>query len=194
MTRPGLGRLGRFAIAWLVLLAVAAWPFAFVGRGYRLLVGGAVNGLIFHSPTAPSVARLTPDARPDHAWYLKTTVSQRTTGKVEGQFDVDVYQAFYLPTAVFIALTLAGRLTLGGKRAVLKLLLGIVLLQLRGWLRFIALERALSGISYGPVDLLLLLANRSLVAPLAMAFVLPLILWFALFRRSLVPLRDANER
>jgi len=36
------------------------------------------------------------------------------------------------------------------------------------------------------------LVNESLLAPLGMTFALPLLLWFALFRKSLVQPRDAS--
>jgi len=185
MIKPGTRTILRFTILFLVLFALLAWPFAFVGRGYRFAVGGAINGLILEERTTSAMVRLVPNEQPGFEWYVITTILNPTTKSVESQFDVDVYQAFYLPTAVFVALTLAGRYTWGGRRVVLKLLVGVFLFQLRGSLRFIALERAIAGIEYGFVDLVLLLVNRSLVAPLGMAFALPLLLWFGLSRRSL---------
>jgi len=185
MSKPGTRAILRFALLFLVLFALLAWPFAFVGRGYRFAVGGAINGLILGERTNSAMVRLVPNQQPGFEWYLITTILSPTTGTVESQFDVDVYQAFCLPTAVFVALTLAGRYAWGGNRFVSKLLVGILLFQVRGSLRFIALERAVAGIEYGSVDLVLLLVNRSLVAPLGMAFALPLLLWFGLYRRSL---------
>ena len=186
MLETGKLRLRRFVLIFLPLLLVLLWPFPLVGRGYRFLLSGTVNGLVFDPTLTPSVVRLVPNPRPGSGWYLITAVWNKTTNSLESQFDVDVYQAFYLPTAVFIALTLAGRFTWGGRRLVPKLLIGVFLFQLRGSLRFIALERAIAGVRYGSVDLLLILVNRSLVAPLGMAFALPLLLWFGLFRASLV--------
>ena len=177
----------RFALLFLLVFAVLAWPFPLIGRGYRGMVSSAVNGLVF-DPTLPrTVVQLVPNQRPGFDWYLTTAVWNQNTRSVESQFDVDVYQAFWLPTAVYIALTFAGRFAWGGKRLVLKLLIGILLFQVRGCLRFIALERAVAGLEYGLVDLLLLLVNRSLVAPLGMAFALPLLLWFGFFRGSFIP-------
>jgi hypothetical protein len=191
MIKSGARTILRFSILFLVLFALLAWPFTFLGRGYRFAVGGAINALILGERNTSAMVRLVPNEQPGFEWYLITKILNPTTKSVESQFDVDVYQAFCLPTAVFAALTLAGRYTWGGQRVVLKLLVGIFLLQLRGSLRFVALERALAGIEYGFVDLVLLLLNRSLVAPLGMAFALPLLLWFGLSRRSLA--RAANR-
>jgi hypothetical protein len=108
------------------------------------------------------------------------------------RFPVDIHQVFYLPTILFAALTFVGKYTWGGKRVFVKLLVGITLFQLRPLVPFIARERMVVGLSHGGVfDLVLLLVNRSLVAPLGMAFALPLLLWLLLFRRSLV--RGATE-
>ncbi|MGB8299035.1 MAG: hypothetical protein WCG85_26690 [Polyangia bacterium] len=184
-------RLLRFAVLFLLLFALLAWPFPFVGRGYRSFVSSAVDGLVFSSAHT-HVARLVPNQRPGFAWYLTTEVWNQVSKSVEAHFDVDVHHSFCLPTAVFIALTLAGKFTWGARRIVLKLLIGILLLQLLGAVRFIALERSIAGIQFGAVDLFLMLVNRSLAAPLGMAFAVPLILWFGLFRKSFLQAWDGS--
>ena len=193
MTTRGQRGPFRFAMLFLPLFAVLAWPFPSIGRGCRFLVCGAINGMIMNSTRTSRVARLVPDQRSGFEWHCVVAVWNQTTRSVEEQFPVDVHQVFYLPTSVFIALTLAGKYTGGSKRVVLKLLIGMALIQLRSTLPFIARERIVVGIAQdGLFDLLLFLVNRSLVAPLGMAFALPLLLWFGLFRRSLV--RGTNER
>ena len=176
----------RFAALFFISFAVLAWPLSFHGRAYRFLVSSAVNGVVFTSAEPPGMARLVPDRRPGFEWYLTATIPRPSGPLAESHFDVDVYQAFCLPTAVLVALTLAGSSAPRGKRVLLKLLSGILVLQLRGSVRFIALERALAGIDYGSVDLVLLLVNRSLVAPLGMAFAFPLLLWIGLFRPTFI--------
>ena len=181
-TTTGKRQQVRFAALFFISFAVLAWPLSLHGRAYRFLVASAVNGVIFNSAASAGMARLVPNRRAGFEWYLTAAISSPSGPLAESQFDVDVYQAFCLPTAVFVALTLAGSSAPRGKRVLLKLLSGILVLQLRGSVRFIALERALAGIDYGAVDLVLLLVNRSLVAPLGMAFAFPLLLWIGLFR------------
>lgn len=187
------GKLLRFAVLFLPLLALLAWPFAPVGRGYRALICAIANRLVLSSGHPPYVGRLVPSPRSDLDWHVIAAVWNQTTRTVDAQFDIDVHQTFYLPTAVFCALTLAGGLTWGGKRVALKLLIGIVLFQLRGTLQFVDLDRSIVDVAHARLsDVLLVLVNRSLVTPLGMAFALPLLLWFGLFRKSLVQSRDAN--
>ena len=171
---------------FIPLLAVLAWPVASVGRGYCSVICGARSVLAPPSAHARFVGRLVPDARPGREWHATAAVWDQTTRAIVAQFDVDVHQTFYLPMAVFIALTLAGRWSWGGKRVVVKLLLGIVVLQLRGTLQFVDLERIVVDAPHARLsDVLLVLVNRSLVTPLSMAIAFPLLLWFGLFRRDL---------
>ena len=187
MTIIGRRRVLRFALVWTALLGVLGWPFSWVGRSYCSLVCETVNALVLTSTHTPKFAQLVPDQRPGFEWEAIAAVRDQTTKSVVWQFNVDVHHLFYLPTSVFVALTLAGRCTWGGKRLVAKLLLGVLLLQLRGMLPFVSLERTATGVAHdGLVDMLLVLVNESLLAPLGMTFALPLLLWFALFRRSLI--------
>ncbi len=187
MTITGRRKVLRFACVLTALLIILGWPFSFIGRGYCSLVCGAVNGLVLTSTHAPKFARLVPDERSGFEWEPIAAVRDRTTKSVNWQFNVNVHHLFYLPTVVFVALTLAGKCTWGGKRLVAKLLVGVLLLHLRGILPFILLERSATGVARdGLVDMLLVLVNESLLAPLGMTFALPLLLWFALFRRSLI--------
>jgi len=179
----------RFAVLFVPLFALLAWPFASVGRGYSSLICGTANRLL--SSSAPRVGRLAPNPQSGFEWHLTAMVWNQTTQSVEAQFDVDVHQTFYLPTALFTALTLAGKWTWGAKRVVPKLLMGVALFQLRGAVQFLELDRAGVDAAHARLsDVLVVLANRGLVAPLGMAIVLPLLVWFGLFRRSLVH-RDA---
>jgi hypothetical protein len=118
-------------------------------------------------------------------------VFNRSTGLREAGFDIDLHQIFYLPTMVFCALSLAGYWTWGGKHLVLKLLAGFVIFQLRGSLQFVRLDCLVVDVALArPLDVFLAVVNRSLVAPLGMAYALPLLLWFGLFHRSVVPGRS----
>jgi hypothetical protein len=180
-------KLLRFVVVFFLLFALLAWPFAFVGRGYRSLICGVGNRLVLSSAHTPYVGRLVPNPRADLEWHVFAVVWNQTTNSLAADFDIDVHQTFHLPTAVFGALALAGKFTWGGKRTVVNLLVAIAALQLRGALQFVHLERSVVDAAHaGLSDVLLVLANRSLVTPLSMAFVLPLILWFCLFRTSLV--------
>ena len=141
-----------------------------------------------NSTQTPKVARLVPDGRSGREWHAIVAVWNQSTRTVEERFPLDLHQLFYLPAAVFSALTLAGKWTWGGKQTLLKLLIGITLFQLRPISIFIARERAVVGVFQydGLFDVVLVLVNRSLVAPLGMAYALPLFLWFGLFRRFIV--------
>ncbi len=176
-----------FAVLLIPLLIIFAWPFDLVGRGYRSLVCNAINGSIMNSTLTAKVARLLPDPRPGPDWRAIVAVWNQTTRSIEERFPLDLHQLFYLPAAVFSALTLAGKWTWGGKRVVWKLLIGVALFQLRPIPIFVARERAVVGVFQydGAFDVFLVLFNRSLVAPLGMAYALPVLLWFGLFRRSI---------
>ena len=176
----------------LPLLALLAWPFSLVGRVYRSLICGMANRLFLSSVHHPYVGRLVPSPRPDRPWHVVAIVWNLTTKSVEARFDIDVHQTFYLPTAFFCALTLAGSCIWGGRRVALKLLVGIVFFQLRGTLQFVDLDRSIVDAAHASLsDVILVVVNRSLVTPLGMAFALPLLLWFGLFRSSLFRSQDA---
>jgi hypothetical protein len=185
----------RFLILFLCLFALLGWPYARLGRGYRLLVCRAVNALIMNSTQTTSVARLLPDERPGFEWHAVIAVWNQTAKALEAKFPIDLHQPFYLPTAAFVALTLAGQRAWGGKRVLLKLLLGIILFQLRPLPIFLVRERAVVGVFQydGLFDVLLVILNRSIIAPLGMAFALPLFVWFGLFRRSFVQFVQAKD-
>ena len=193
MLAAGRGRLFRFAVLFFSLLALLAWPFAPVGRGYRSLICGVANRLVLSSADTPYFGRLVPNPRSGLDWHVIAAVWNQSTQSVVAQFDIDVHQTFYLPIAVFCALTLAGKWTWGGKRVFLNLLIGTMLFQLRGTLQFVYLERSIVDAAHAHLsDVLLVLVNRSLVTPLGTAYALPLILWFALFRRSILDVQDAG--
>ena len=176
-----------FVVRFLPLLVMLAWPFAAVGSGYRSIVCGAANRFVLSSPQTGHVGRLLPDLRPGLEWHAIAAVFDRSTRSVEAQFDIDIHQIFCLPTAVFSALILAGYWTWGGKHMATKLLGGVALFQLRGALQFVRLERIVVDPALaGTLDVLLVVVNRSLVAPLGMAFAQPLLLWLGLFRRPVV--------
>jgi hypothetical protein len=178
----------RFAVLLVPLLVILGWPSALVGRGFRSLVCGAIDSSIMNSTQTPKVARLVPDERLGREWHAIVAVWNQSTRKVEERFPVDLHQLFYMPAAVFTALTLAGKWTWDSRRTPWKLLAGIALFQLRPIPIFVARERAVVGLfqSDGLFDVLLVLFNRAVVAPLGMAYVLPLVLWFGLFRGSIV--------
>jgi hypothetical protein len=193
MTIIGRRKVLRFACVLTALLIILNSPFSFIGRGYCSLVCGAVNGLVLTSTHTPKFGQLVPDQRSGFEWEAIAAVRNQTTRSVASQFNVDVHHLFYLPTVVFLALTLAGQITWGGRRVVARLLVGVLLLHLRGTLPFIALERGTTGVWHdGLVDMFLVLVNESLLAPLGMTFALPLLLWFALSRKSLVHPREAS--
>jgi len=193
MTSIARRKLLRFALVLTSLLGVLGWPSSWAGRSYCSVVCRAVNGLVLNSTDTQRLARLVPDQRPGFEWEAIATIWNQTTGSVPSQFHIDVHHLFYLPTVVFVALTLAGKITWGGKRVVAKLLFGILLFHLRGMLPFVSLERIATGIAHdGFVEKLLVLVNESLLAPLAMTFALPLLLWFGLFHATLVGPRKAS--
>ncbi len=193
MTIIGRRKLLGFALVLTALLGVLGWPFSWVGRSYCSLVCRAVNGLVLNSTDTQRVAQLVPDQRPGFEWEATAVIRNLATGSVASQFHVDIHHLFYLPTVVFVALTLAGRITWGGKRDVAKLLVGVLLLQLRGTLPFVSLARMATGAAHdGFVEKLLVLVNESLLAPLGMTFALPLLLWFGLFHATLVRPRKAS--
>ena len=194
MTKLGGARFARFGLLFAPLLTILAWPFAFVGKAYRSLVCGAANRFVLSSAQTGHVGRMLPDLRPGREWHAIAAVFDQSTGAVEAQFDVDIHQIFYLPTAVFCALALAGYITWGGKRTAMKLLLAVAFFQLRGALQFVRLERVVVDLAHArPLDVFLVVVNRSLVAPLGMAFALPLLLWLGLFRRSVVDNMAADQ-
>ena len=86
-----------------------------------------MNGLVLNPTDTRRLAQLVPDQRPGFEWEAIATIWNQTTGSVPSQFHIDVHHLFYLPTVVFVALTLAGKITWGGKRVVAKLLFGILL-------------------------------------------------------------------
>lgn len=184
----------RFLILAMLLLTVFGWPFARIGSSYVSLVCRAVNGLVMNSTQTPMVARLVPDPRPGFEWSAIIAVWNQTTKSLEAKFPIDIHQLFYLPTVFFTALALSGRWACGNRRIFAKLLLGIALFQLRPIPLFISRERAVVGVfqDNGLFDVLLVIASRSLVAPLSMAFALPLFLWFGLFRRCFVRPHDGG--
>ena len=67
----------------------------------------------------------------------------------------------------------------------MKLWVGVAILQLRGALQFVALERTMVDVAHANLrDVILVIVNRSLVTPLGMAFAMPLLLWVVLFARN----------
>jgi hypothetical protein len=194
MTCGGL-RLIRFLVLFLVLSMSLCWPFAPVGRRYVPLVCFALNGLVTNSTQTPMIARTLPDERPGFEWSAIIAVWAQTTKSLEAKFPIDIHQLFYLPTAVFAALALSSKWAFGNQRILPKLLVGIALLQMRPIPLFLSRERAVIGLFRpdGLFDVILVVASRSLVAPLGMAFALPLLLWFGLFRRSLFRTQHGSE-
>jgi hypothetical protein len=193
MTIIARRKLLRFALILTALLGVLGWPFSWAGRSYCSLVCRAVNGLVLNSTDTQRLAQLVPDQRPGFEWEAIATIRNQPIGSAASQFNVDIHHLFYLPTVVFVALTLAGKITWGGKRVVAKLFVGILLFHLRGMLPFVSLERIATGIAHdGFVEKLLVLVNESLLAPLAMTFALPLLLWLGLFQATLVRPRKAS--
>ncbi len=193
MTVGGRRNIFRFAGTLTALLVILGWPYSFVGRGYCSLVCKAVNGLLLNPTDSPRVAQLVPDERPGFEWEAIATLRKQGAKSVDSQFNVEVHHLFYLPTVVFFALTVAGKLAWGEKRVVAKLLLGILLLHLRGSLPFVCLERVATGVAHdGWVDKMLVLANESLLGPLGMTFAIPLLMWFCLFHPVLARPRQTK--
>ena len=187
----GRTKFARFAVLFVPLFVILAWPFAFVGRGFRSCVCSVANRFVLSSTQTDFVGQLLPDLRPGVEWHAMAAVFNRSTGSLAAGFDIDLHQIFYLPTMFFCALTLAGYWTWGGKHLVLKLLAGFAIFQLRGSLQFVRLERLVVDVALArPLDVFLVIVNRSLVAPLGMAYALPLLLWFGLFHRSVIPDRS----
>jgi hypothetical protein len=192
----GSRRRLRFVVLFLPLSLVLSWPFAFVGRNYSSLVCGAINALVLKSTRTPRVARLVPDRRPGAEWHAFYVVWNQVAKATEEQFDIDIHQLFYLPAAFFTALTLAARFAWSSKHVIAKLLLGLALFHLRAMLPFIVQERAVIGVAdHGWFDPALLLVIQVVVKPLGMAYALPLLLWFGLFRGSILstPLPGATS-
>jgi len=183
MTFPTGREIRRFLMAFLPLMVVLAWPFAFIGRPYQALERGVVNSVILNSTTTPIVARLVKDPRPDHDWITVAAVWDQANKLFRDRIEIDIHQLFYLPTAVFLALVLAEKWRFGGRRTALKLVLGILSFQVRGWVPFMALEQSITGANHsGASHLVLALVNKSLVAPLGMAYAMPLFWWLGLSR------------
>jgi len=178
--------LWRFFAIFCPLLTVIAWPVSFIGRGYRLLVCYLGNALVVSSSgDGRYVGRLVANPRSGFEWHLDAIVFEVTTRSTAAQFDIDLHQTFYLPTAVFLALAVAGRCSWGARGFAMKLWVGVAILQLRGALQFVALERTMVDVAHANLrDVILVIVNRSLVTPLGMAFAMPLLLWVVLFARN----------
>ena len=193
MTAIGRRRILRFVGILVALIAILGWPYSFVGRGYCSLVCKAVNSLLLDSTDSPRFAQLVPDERPGFEWEAIAALRKQATKSVDSQFNIEVHHLFYLPTVVFVALTVAGKIAWGEKRVVAKLLVGILLLHLRGSLPFAFLERVATDVVHdGWVDRMLVLANESLLGPLGMTFAIPLLLWFCFFHAALVRPRQTS--
>ena len=193
MTVIGRRRILRFAGILIALIAFLGWPYSFVGRGYCSLVCKAVNSLLLDPTDSPRFAQLVPDERPGFEWEAISALRNQATKTVDSQFNVEIHHLFYLPTVVFVALTAAGKIAWGGRRIVVKLLVGILLLHLRGSLPFVFLERVATGVARdGWVDRILVLANESLLGPLGMTFAIPLLTWFCFFHAALVRPRQTR--
>jgi hypothetical protein len=193
---PWLGRkLLHFASVLVPAFLLMAWPFCCVGRGFRWFMCWWVNGVIMHPTDAPDVARLLPDTKPGRDWHATAAVWNQPTQTLGLKMDVDLHQAAYVPLVLFVALSFAGRATLGRKYFPVRLqVLGIVLLVARSSLRYILLRRNADGLLHrAPFDLLLQIANLSLGAPLGMAYAFPLILWLVLFRRAVTEMMRPQQ-
>ena len=193
---PWLGRkLLSFASVLVPAFVLVVWPFSFVGRGFRWLMCQGVNGVIMPPADAPDVARLLPDTNPGRDWHATAAVWNQPTGALVFKMDVDLHQSAYVPLALFIALSVAGRVTLGRRYFPIRLqLLGIALLIARSSLRYILIRRNADGLPHrAPVDLLLQIANLSLGAPLGMAYAFPLVLWLVLFRRAVTEMTKPQQ-
>jgi hypothetical protein len=188
-------KLLRFGSILVPAFALMAWPFAFVGRGFRHFMCWGVNGLILNPADAPDVARLLPNLKPGRDWHATAAVWNQPTQILGFKMDVDLHQSAYLPLALFTALSVAGRATLGRRYFSIRLqLLGIALLVARSSLRYVLLRRNADGFPHrDPLDLLLQIANLSLGAPLGMAYAFPLILWIVLFRKAVAELKKPQE-
>ena len=193
MTVIGRRNIFRFVGTLIALLAILGWPYSFVGRGYCSLVCKALNGLLLDPTDSPRFAQLVPDERPGFEWEAISALRDQATKAVDSRFNVEIHHLFYLPTVVLIALTAAGKIAWGGKRIVVKLLVGILLLHLRGSLPFVFLERVATDVARdGWVDRILVLANESLLGPLGMTFAIPLLTWFCFFYAALIRPRQTN--
>lgn len=188
MTASARRKSIRFALVFIPTFIILVWPFAFVGRGFRSLACRAVNGLIMNPPDQPDLARLVPDPAPGREWHATAAVWNQPGQFVAFNMDVDLHQVAYLPLMLFIALLVAGMVTLGRRRfPVHWQVLGVGLLLARSSLRFVLLSRQADNLPHrGPLDLFLQITNLSICAPLGMAYAFPLLLWFVLFRRALL--------
>lgn len=176
-----------FLLILLPLLLGLTWPISRIGSAYRAVLCRWVNRAIMNSTHTSDVVRLVEDPRPGHDWHAVAALWNQDSHSVGATFDVNIHQTNYLPTAVFVALMVAGKFAWGTRFLVMKVLFGVLLFQMRGLLPLVALERAVNGTAHaGPLDLLISLVDRSLVSPLGMAFALPFLLWFGLCRRDLL--------
>jgi hypothetical protein len=177
----------RFALILVPALALLAWPFAFAGRGCRAALCWTVNRWILTSTDGPEFARLSVDARSGFEWQVTEVVWNNPSQLVLAKFDVDIHQTLYFPFMVFVALSLTSRLTFGNKYFLARWeILGLALLLVRGFLRYMLLERWTDGLAHdGPFDMFLQLLQLALAAPRGMTVAFPLILWLVLSRKAL---------
>ncbi len=195
-----------FGFAFFCVFGGLSLPFAGLGRAYAgahaalgnaLLPGSLASGAQL---TFRAMAELKPALDEDGAWSLTLLVTPLPPA-VPLQVPMDLRTLVYLPAACFVALALA---TPGAsvRRKLAVLGAGLAILQPLLWLLL-----ALPVVSFlggtGPVRVfslglgahtVLQIAYRALVASPGMAYVIPLLLWWALCGRLALPKTEHSVR
>jgi hypothetical protein len=139
---------------------------------------------------------LRPDERPGFDWQAVEVLWHQPSHSVAAAFHVDLHQTLYFPAMLFVALVVAGRVSLGSRYFSAGLeLLGITALLARASLRYVLLDRWTNGLPHeAAVDAFLQTIQLSVAAPRGMAVAFPLILWFALSRRAIIAAKGRERR
>lgn len=195
-----------FGFAFVCVFGGLSLPFAGLGRVYAGVHAALGNALLSSSLESGvqlvfrSASEVNPAEASAGAWSLTLLVTPLApAGPL--QMPMDLRTLVYLPTACFVALALATPLA-PLRRKLAALGSGLAILQPLLWLLV-----ALPVVSFlggtGPVrayslglatHTVLQILYRALVASPGMAYVIPLLLWWALCGRLAIPKTEHSDR
>jgi hypothetical protein len=188
-----------FLLRFTCILAVYLLPFRPIGNAYGGIAAAVGNLTLGNAPHSGTVLRFAPpddaggeDPAPDAFSIELRAKNARTRSPI--RVPIDLRTLAYIPTAVFVALSIAAPIWQGARGAIV-LIGGLAVLQV-----FLALSIAAPLVLFfanpAPMHLvdlsptwhrILDILYRALVAPPGMAFAIPGILWLLMI--WLVPAR-----
>jgi hypothetical protein len=176
-------RLAIGAVRFFVVFVLLVVPWPHLGRivsGLFIEGASAIAAPVLSTADAAVGFAAAPVEATEGDWDAVIFVKNIPSGNVRDAASIDVRRVWYLPTIVFVALSIALRFW-STKRLAIAFVVGLFALPMLSLLPILSFLTQNRAIHPGAAPQALLdIAYRALVAPLGMAYAVPAFLWLGL--------------